>query len=167
MDLKIVGWTNFESNYPCVAVSDEEVRDVMLIVAREILNCGYMLSGEQHQNSATGVPVFENGTCFRASMRTWGTIMAAVCPEIDGKELGYMDFYMSTPKKAIFPPEAEIPVAPSDSNNFNGMITPQDAEMISQSIQMGIPFMTTDKVLKYIMDGIKSAMESYKEDNEE
>lgn len=40
-----------------------------------------------------------------------------------------------------------------------GLITPQDSEMISQSVQMGIPFMTTDKALNNLMDEINAAME--------
>ncbi len=167
MELKIIGWTSYDSAYPSVTVGDDEVTDVVLTVAREVIDCGYMFSGQQHQNSATGVPVFQNGTCFRASMRTWGTIMAAACPEFNGKEMGYMDFYMSTPKEENLPPLKEIDVLPSDSDNFNGMITPQDSEMISQSVQMGIPFMTTDKTLNRIMDGIKAAMDSYNSEDEE
>ena len=162
MDLKIIGWTSFDSEFPSVTISDEEVTDVLLIVAREIMDKGYVFSGNDHQNASTGVPVFENGTCFRASMRVWGTVMAAAFPEVDGKEMNYMDFYMSTPLAKKLPEENSIDVMPMENGNFNGMISPQDSEMISQSVQMGIPFMTTDKALKRIMDELNKIIEDNK-----
>lgn len=167
MDLKIIGWTNYDSAFPSISVTQDEVNDVILIVAREIMNNGYMLSGDDHQNSYTGVPVFDNGTCFRASMRVWGTLMAAAYPEIDGNETNYMDFYISTPSEKKLPKEGNIDISPMASDNFQGMITPQDSEMISQSVQMGIPFMTTDKALNFIMDQINEALDHMddKDDN--
>ena len=165
MDLKIIGWTNYDSNYPSVSVTQDELNDVLLTVAREIKNNGYMLSGGDHQNSDTGVPVFDNGTCFRASMRSWGVIMTIAFPEVNGNETQYMDFYMSTPLDRKLPESSYIDISPADSDNFKGMITPQDSEMISQSVQMGIPFMTTDKALRVIMDEINEALSQL--DNED
>lgn len=159
MDLKIVGWTDYDSEYPSITVSNEEIGEVVSIVVDEIKEKGYAFSGNDHQNSYTGVPVFDNGTCLRASMRTWGMIMSFAYPEIDGKRTQYMDFYMYCAVDEKMPEAMALSVKPADSDNFAGMITQQDGEMISQSLQMGIPFMTTDKALNAIMDGIEAMNE--------
>ena len=164
MDLKIIGWTDYDSEYPSITISNEEIGEVVSIVVDEIKANGYAFSGEQHQNSYTGVPVFDNGTCLRASMRTWGMIMSFAYPEIDGKRTQYMDFYMSCAAEEKMPEFKELSVKPADSDNFAGMITQQDGEMISQSLQMGIPFMTTDKALNRIMDEIQESMGEIDED---
>lgn len=159
MDLKIVGWTDYDSDYPSIEITNDEIGAVLDVVIQEITKNGYMFSGEEHQNSLTGVPVFDNGTCLRASMRSWGTIMSFAYPEIDKEPTNYMSFYMSTPGDTVMPKYESIDVEPSDSKNFNGMITKQDGEMISQSLQMGMQFMTTDKVLNAIMDAYPQADE--------
>jgi len=166
MDLKIIGWTNYDSCFPSIEVAQDEVNDLILTVAGEIKNNGYMLSGDDHQNSDTGVPVFENGTCFRASMRAWGFIMAVAFPEINGNETQYMDFYMSTPLERKLPVSNNIDVTPASFDNFNALISPQDSEMLSQSVQMGIPFMTTDKALNSLMDQIKEIIAQADNDEE-
>lgn len=158
MNLKIVGWTDFDSNFPSITVTNEELNDVLAVVVNAIRDGGYMFSGEDHQCRFSGVPVFENGTCFRASMRAWGTIMAYAYPETDGEKTGYMDFYMGTIGERKMPDCTSYDIKPMESDNFNSLITPQDSEMISQSIQMGIPFMTTDKALNRLMDEIQEAM---------
>ena len=159
MDLKIVGWTDYDSEYPSITVSNEEIGEIVSIVVDEIKEKGYAFSGNDHQNSYTGVPVFDNGTCLRASMRSWGMIMSFAYPEVDGKRTQYMDFYMSSAVAKKMPESSSIDIEPAVSDNFNAMITQQDGEMISQSLQMGIPFMTTDKALNAIMDGIKAMNE--------
>lgn len=160
MDLKIVGWTNYDSAFPTANITDETMEQVISCVVSAIAENGYVFSSEDHQNSDTGVPVFDNGTCFRASMRAWGTIMALAYPELDGSETDYMDFYMSTPVKSVMPKKAEIGVPVAKADNFNGMIIRQDAEILNQSVQMGMPFVTTDKALNYILDAIKNASEN-------
>ena len=159
MDLKIIGWTDYDSDYPSITISNEEIGEVVGIVVDEIKANGYAFSGDNHQNSCTGVPVFDNGTCLRASMRTWGMIMTFAYPEIDGKRTQYMDFYMSCAAEEKMPEFKELSVKPAESDNFAGMITQQDGEMISQSLQMGMQFMTTDKALNAIMDNIEAMNE--------
>ena len=159
MDLKVVGWTDYDSSYPSITVTNEELNEVLAIVVEAIREGEYMLSGEEHQCSYAGVPVFDNGTCFRASMRSWGTIMSFAYPEINGQKTNYMDFYMNTPAESNLPDALSIDIEAMVSDNFNGLITPQDSQMISQSVQMGIPFMTTDKALNHLMDEIKALME--------
>jgi len=156
MDLKIVGWASFDSSFPSASIAQEDVTNALAIIVKEILENGYMLSGNDHQNSDTGVPVFNDGTCFRASMRTWGLVMSAAYPELDGKKTNYMDFYMSTPMERNLPKPLDTVIEPSDSDNFNGFMISYDTEMLSQSLSMGIPFMTTDKVLNSYMEQLKN-----------
>ena len=159
MDLKIVGWTDYDSEYPSITVSNEEIGEVVSIVVDEIKEKGYAFSGNDHQNSYTGVPVFDNGTCLRASMRSWGMIMTFAYPEVDGQLTKYMDFYMDCAVEEKMPVCFELSVKPADSVNYDGMITQQDGEMISQSLQMGMKFMTTDKLLQRIVDSLENTTE--------
>ena len=71
-------------------------------------------------------------------MRSWGMIMTFAYPEVDGKITQYMDFYMSSAVTKKMPESSSIDIQPADSDNFNAMITQQDGEMISQSLQMGM-----------------------------
>ena len=76
--LRIVGWTNFDSQYPSKPCTKEEMDEIILLIREEIIKNKYYFSGEEHQYSLTGVPVFSNGTCFRASMRCWGYLMSTI-----------------------------------------------------------------------------------------
>ena len=147
-ELKIIGWASFDDYYPTRQYSGEELSYVVQLIQQEIANNKYCFSGEEHQNSMTGVPVFSDGTCFRASMRCWGLIMAGVHSALDGKEYSYMDFYMSLSDSKM--PEYEtLNIKPAVvENSMPGYITKQDQEMISQSKMFGMPFITTDKVLQ-------------------
>lgn len=147
-ELKIIGWASFDDAYPTRQYSGEELSYVVQLIQQEIANNKYCFSGEEHQNSMTGVPVFSDGTCFRASMRCWGLIMAGVHSALDGKEYSYMDFYMSLSDSKM--PEYEtLNIKPAAvENSIPGYITKQDQEMISQSKMFGMPFITTDKVLQ-------------------
>ena len=159
MEFKIIGWTDYDSNYPTISVPDEEVGNLLGAVVDAIKGGEYMISGQDHQNSATGVPVFENGTCFRASMRAWGTVMTYAYPQIEDNATNYMDFYMETPLDKKLPEYKEIDVEPFDDENFGGLIVKQDNELLSQSIQMGMPLMTLDKTLQFIYEGIMAQLE--------
>ena len=150
MDLKVVGWTNYESPFPSADVTEETMDEVVFCVASEIRANGYMISGMDHQYTATGVPVFNDGTCLRASMRSWGMIMSVAYPELNGKETGYMDFYMDVPDKSVLPKETEINASPADSDNFFGMIVKNDGEMLAMSIKMKMPLKTNDKCIEAI-----------------
>lgn len=153
--LKIIGWTDYSSDFPSATVANKDVNALLEIVVKEISANGYVFSGEEHQNADTGVPVFSDGTCFRASMRAWGCVMTAAYPKIDDREAHYMDFYMETPMPANLPKQTTIDVPPMKSDNFSGLIVSQDKEVLSESLSAGFPFFTTDKALNYIMDRIK------------
>lgn len=113
-DLKIVGWTSFDSPYKTEKCSGDKLQAMLDLIFDEIAKNNYVFSGEEHQNELTGVPVFSDGTCFRASMRVWGGIMANMYSGADGEELTYMDFYMSLGSSAQLPAYAPIPIPPAE-----------------------------------------------------
>ena len=151
-DLKIVGWTDFDSDYPTKTLTNEEINDIVNMVAIEIASKGYVFGGEDHQNASTGVPVFSDGTCFRASMRAWGLIMASVQKGLTGNDVSYMDYYMSIGDDRVMPEFASLDVEPADAPNQLGFFIQPDLEMVQQSVAMGMMFMTTDKVLKTLYE---------------
>lgn len=159
-ELSIVGWTDFECEYPSKNVEGLEVRTIVQLIGDECVKNGYCFSGQDHQNAATGVPVFSDGTCLRASMRAWGQIMAAIFSAVEGINLSYMDFYMDSYKERVLPEEGKIDVEPGYVENERpGMILNEDAELITSTIQMGMELMTFDKVIINYVELIKKANE--------
>ena len=159
-ELRIVGWTDFECEYPSKTVEGLEVRTIVQLIGDECVKNGYCFSGQDHQNAATGVPVFSDGTCLRASMRAWGQIMAAIFSAVEGINLSYMDFYMDSYKERVLPEEGKIDVEPGYVENERpGMILNEDAELITSTIQMGMELMTFDKVIINYVELIKKANE--------
>ena len=147
-DLKIVGWSNFECEYPSRNVEGAEVRQIVQLIGDEVVKNGYCFSGQEHQTELTGVPVFSDGTCLRASMRAWGQIMAAIYSAVEEVDLSYMDFYMESYKETVLPECNDIDVKPGYVENERpGMILDQDAELITSTVQMGMELMTFDKVV--------------------
>ena len=151
-ELKIVGWTDFDSDYPTKVLDEENTEAVIELLKGAIQEGGYCFSGGDHQSAATGAPVFSDGTVFRASMRCWGLIMAMAWSEKTSTEYGYMDFYMSVEDR-LLPDVTEIPVAPAalEGEDHPGCAIQADAQILQESAAMGMPLMTTDKVLRRIM----------------
>ena len=159
--LRIVGWTNFECEYPTKNAQGEEFREIMQLIGDEVVKHGYSFSGQDHQNELTGVPVFSDGTCLRASMRSWGYIMAAIYSEIEGKEITYMDYYMDSYKEKLMPEYKDVDVEIGHVEEERpGMIVEEDVQLLSQSVAMGIKLMTFDKVL----NGYAELLKQYKEE---
>lgn len=52
------------------------------------------ITGEDHQYSDNGVPLFSDNTVGLFTYRAWGDIMAAIWSEEEDKDYSYMDFYM-------------------------------------------------------------------------
>ena len=155
-ELRIIGWTNFDCEYPAKKLTAEELQVVLKLIKDEIIEKKYIFSGEEHQYGLTGVPVFSDGTCFRASMRCWALIMASLYNGQDGQQLSYMDFYMSLGEESIMPEFVEIDVEPAIlEEEADGCMIPQDRQMIEQSLSLGMPLMTTDKVLSNIYKKIQ------------
>ena len=149
--VKIVGWTHFDSDYPTLKLDSDGLNLYLELISKEIKKKRYYFSGEEHQNSATGVPVFSDGTCFRASMRAWGSIMAKIYLK-DNNELTYMDFYMSTGKSKL-PKYKNIKVKPAIISNLSlGCTLKEDRQLIAEAKALGMMFMTTDKVLKKLAE---------------
>ena len=59
-----------------------------------ILARGLRRGGDWHQNSAGGVPVFDDGSVATFTYRAWGDLLAAVWADADGRDYSYVDFYM-------------------------------------------------------------------------
>ena len=152
--LYIVGWTHFDDNYPTKALTQENGKQVLDLVCAEIYTKGYRFSGEQHQNALTGMPVFSDGTCFRASMRCFASLMSQIYSHKDGKEYNYMDFYMSADDE-LLPESTTIDVKASDQPDCLGQVIHQDREIIIEALEYGMPFMTTDKVLSEMYEYFK------------
>lgn len=149
MALKIVGWTDFDCRYPTPKVTGEAFSEMLQLIREEIYEHGYIFAGQDHQNSATGVPVFSDGTCFRASWRAWGSIMAQMYTDSEGNALSYMDFYMSLGDNAVMPEWSPIDVIPAVVDNLSvGCTLKQDRQMVEESLAMGMPFITMDVVLQ-------------------
>lgn len=152
-DLKIVGWTDFDDVYPTIECDQESLPHVIELIENDICENKYCFSGNNHQNSTTGVPVFSNGTCFRASMRAWGQIMADAQSRLTGKEYSYMDFYMSYDTDAKIPDYEELDIEPAEvENSIPGYMVNADAQMLAESQALGMSFLTTDKVLRALTE---------------
>ena len=156
-DLKLIGWTNFECKYPSRNIDNETLNEVVQLIGDDFIMNGYCFSGQDHQTSLTGVPVFSDGTCLRASMRAWGQIMAAIFSAVEEKDYSYMDFYMDTPNETVLPEESEIEIEPAYMEEERpGMILNEDVELIRSAIEMNMELMTLDKVIKRYVELLKN-----------
>lgn len=147
-ELKLVGWTDFDCEYPTDKCTKELMNRKVELIKEALAKNFYVFSGHEHQYSPSCTPVFSDGTCFRASMRCWGSIMAEIYSGPNGEELSYMDFYMPL-GHANLPDGDYIDLKPAkvEEESF-GCTLKQDRQMIDEAINSGIGFLTTDKVLK-------------------
>lgn len=63
-------------------------------IRKDVLKNNIKLTGQEHQESNNGVPVFDDGKVGTFSYRAWGDLMAAIWSEEEDKDYHYMDFYM-------------------------------------------------------------------------
>lgn len=77
-----------------VDIWDPEVAPYLEALRKDIVKKQLRLTGEQHQFSGSGVPLFSDGKVGSFSYRGWADLMAAVWSEEENKDYGYMDFYM-------------------------------------------------------------------------
>jgi len=63
-------------------------------IRESILENDIWFTGQDHQQSKTGVPLFEDNTVATFSYRGWGDLMAAIRSEKEDRDYNYMDFYM-------------------------------------------------------------------------
>ena len=156
MALKVIGWSYFDCEYPTPKVKGEQFEEMITAVKDAIREGEYVFSGQEHQYSLTGVPVFNDGTCFRASMRCWGSIMAELYVDGNGERLSYMDFYMSLGDASKMPDFAFLDVEPARVFEEScGCTLRQDREIMQQSIDAGMDFVTLDKVLQKKFEEMK------------
>ncbi len=152
-ELKLIGWTYFECEYPTPKLNKDEMNKVIELIQRDIIENGYIFSGAEHQKSLTGVPVFSDGTCFRASMRCWGSIMADLFEGPNGEPLSYMDFYMSVECESNLPDYEDIDIKPAIvSEESAGCTLKADRQLIDEAIEYNMPLMTLDKVVKKLYE---------------
>jgi len=154
-DLKVVGWVDFDSSYPTKNYTKEETLEVLRIIKRNIADNEYRFSGEEHQYGRNGAPLLSDGTCFRASMRLFGMIMASVYNYLENKKYTYMDFYMSLDNSSM-PKDETIELEPNlNVDTTVGYALTEDYQVMGEALSFGMDFMTTDKVLKELFKIIK------------
>ena len=154
-DLKIIGWTSFDTDLPMVRDEYEFLLERINLIIEEIIKNDYYFSGESHQFSNTGVPVFSDGVAFKASMRAWGQIMAMARSKIDNKEYSYMSFYTyddytKMPEASFISVEAN-----TTKDRLSGCTIQEDIDLINEVLSCTMPFITMDKVLKEIYENAK------------
>ena len=113
---KIVGWTHWDDlrfmDYNPATEEENALRKCL--IAEELRKKGYRFNGYYHQSesdAAFGVPVFDDGTVYQCSFRTWGSIMAMAYPEeIDNQDgLGYTEWaWCKSGQRCVFPTWAEV-----------------------------------------------------------
>jgi hypothetical protein len=72
----------------------DEVKPYAEAIRESVLQRGSLMTGDQHQYSANGVPLFDDGKVGSFSCRAWGDLMAAIWSEAENKDYNYMAFYM-------------------------------------------------------------------------
>lgn len=148
MHREVVGWTDYESDYPNVGGSDRVLEDCYRAIGEEVRKHHYIICGDNHQGYKYGVPVFQDGTCYRGSQRAWGRVMAMAYDEKnDDGTYDYMDFYMAMLRDDIHLPgkEAAVKIPPKGA-------TPKKKKATKPSIKKikvgDATFVTLDKAFK-------------------
>ena len=81
-------WKDYIEIWKTVAVPYVEA------IRKSVLENNLRITGEEHQHSGSGVPLFNDNTIACFSYRGWGDLMAAIWSEEEDKDYCYMDFYM-------------------------------------------------------------------------
>ena len=165
-EYKIAGYAHYDDAYPTKAIDNDKVMEMISAVAVQLREKGYCYSGNDHQNAYLGMPVFEDGTAFRATMRCWGALMA-MAYSTEEKRYGYMDFYMYSSLETAMPEEeADVEASEEDTGAFPNA-TQEDMDLVKQSIAMEMPLMTTDKGVRELYDFISEWVQSQLEEEED
>jgi len=91
--LEVVKWTFWQDKRYKERILDPEHLEAILENMRQH---GYRLNGYHHQQYEYGVPVFNDGTKYNVSMRTWGDVMAKLLG-IEG-EMSYLTWAWTVPE---------------------------------------------------------------------
>lgn len=77
-----------------IEIYKDEYKKYPEAIRLSVIENNLRITGQQHQYSDMGTPVFEDGTIGSFSFRAWGDLMAAIWSEYEDKDYNYMDFYM-------------------------------------------------------------------------
>ena len=72
----------------------DDVKPYAEAIKISVIKRGSLLTGDDHQYSSIGVPLFDDNTVATFSYRAWGDLMAAIWSEEENKDYTYMDFYV-------------------------------------------------------------------------
>ncbi len=92
------GWFNFKETglrwKDYIEIWQDIAKPYAGAIRESVVKNKLRLTGNDHQYSGSGVPLFEDDTIGSFSFRGWGDIMAAIWSEEENKDYNYMDFYM-------------------------------------------------------------------------
>jgi hypothetical protein len=77
-----------------IITHSDKIKPYAEAIRKEIVDNNIIMNGDQHQHSATGIPLFDDGTVGLFTYRAWGDIMAAIQSEKENRDYCYLDFYM-------------------------------------------------------------------------
>lgn len=110
--MKIIGWTHWDDlRFKEDTSTMEEDLERRRMISEELRKKGYKFNGYYHQDGEFGVPVFDDGTTYQCTFRTWGGIMANAYPkEVDNSDgYGYVAWAWYDPdQRSVFPTWAEM-----------------------------------------------------------
>ena len=130
-EIKVIGWGDFDDKkYPDCSDSgkaDDPYRNATIQCIREN---GYKFSGNMHQNSPNGCPIFSDLTMLRGSMRYWGGIMAEAW-ENEPNRLSYVGWAWELPDGTVYKmpvtyPAVELMVMDSEDTEYLTLIYDED-----------------------------------------
>lgn len=87
-DKKGMRWKDY------IEMMSETARPYVEAIRKEVVEKHIKLTGESHQHTNCGVPLFSDGTVACYSYRGWGDLMAAIWSEEHDTDYNYMHFYM-------------------------------------------------------------------------
>ena len=80
-------WNAYIDSFP----ADE--RPYLLAIKDDVVRNRLRLFGHEHQEGASGVPLFSDGKVLTLTQRSWGDLMAAIWSSEDKTKYNYMMFY--------------------------------------------------------------------------
>jgi len=81
-------WKDYKNSYKKIAYKMLET------LRKSIIENGIKCTGEEHQQGAKAIPLWDNGKVDTYSFRAWGDLMAAVWSTEENTDYNYLSFYM-------------------------------------------------------------------------
>lgn len=148
-NLTIIGWTDYDSDYPNIDFSIYPQNLIIGLLVNEIKNHNYLFSGRDHQYSDLCVPVFSNGCVLRSSMRAWGMFMALAYNDMSENNIpNYMNYYDGIENSNI--PTEKADISCGEENDALPVLVGPDQSLIQETLSLGIDLITYDKAIKYM-----------------